>query len=752
MDSDAARTERLKAVQMADLGTARREFISTADNRSHFSHIGLEELEASRESNISGTAAFKKAAANSKKLNNWRNLHKTIDDEGSINAQLEGMMHGQSHRAQLNENMRQRQRPPNTMFEFGASQPAPPNNFSNFPNSSATNHPIPAPYPGRGRGGIGGRGRGMFPSTVSTGPRTQFASMPARLDPALDSNNITSALRGAGIFKSRKPASPKRGSLSHGTSNPLMRATKPGTPVSSFKIASPQEFLAQAQPSSSASVTASPKVPSPLNSSTQPRKTTGPTIALEVKDKKANVATASVPPAATPTPSPSAPARKIIAPRPKRVETLARKVEAMAREARPLLKKVEVESPMLPIDVPVKGIVQDDVKGKKKSQSAAGLLLDLGSTPPAEASLAIFSSPSIADLSGIDFPKEVLVAKVEPPSPSPVGRSLNADTIAKTAENAISPEQFADTLSDLQKELADALGFAEKFNLNRLITLKNEISDVLGFAEKFDFSHLISLQTKMANLSSAFNYNPEERLVEGSSSSNSVKTSVASPLSNVARATDPATPPGKSFSEYRSPPQTSSSEGSKERFYDAAEMNQSPRKSVGTEGIKGFETLKVSEPSARMIHRGPAPIFKFPAISQTSSQSAPLRTPSGGMESSIYAKPKILGPPPKVYEQPMGGLSYEPVAFRNLNPANVVTKPVATIGPSPFQLGPSASANVPKVVFPPAKPVATIGPPPAQLGPSGRANVSKIVTPPKTAEPISRVKILGPAPYQLKRK
>lgn len=75
-------------------------------------------------------------------------------------------MHGQSHRAQLIENVRPRPRPSNTMFQFGASQPAPSINFSNFSNPPSTDHSSASLYRGRGRGGNGGRGRGMHSSTV----------------------------------------------------------------------------------------------------------------------------------------------------------------------------------------------------------------------------------------------------------------------------------------------------------------------------------------------------------------------------------------------------------------------------------------------------------------------------------------------------------------------------------------------------------------------------------------------------------
>ncbi|KAJ5556491.1 hypothetical protein N7494_000406 [Penicillium frequentans] len=72
MDSDTERIERLKAVQMADLGNARRELITTTDNDSNFSQIGLEELDAGRQSNIPGTKAFELAKANKVFLDRWQ--------------------------------------------------------------------------------------------------------------------------------------------------------------------------------------------------------------------------------------------------------------------------------------------------------------------------------------------------------------------------------------------------------------------------------------------------------------------------------------------------------------------------------------------------------------------------------------------------------------------------------------------------------------------------------------------------------
>ncbi|KAL2013861.1 hypothetical protein VTN00DRAFT_1386 [Thermoascus crustaceus] len=97
---DPSAEERLKALQMADLGTARREYISTVDKPNIFSHVRLEEIEASRLSNVKGSDAQRLAEKNRAQLNAWANVHKEIDDTGDLE-DLDTMMNGQSHRAHL---------------------------------------------------------------------------------------------------------------------------------------------------------------------------------------------------------------------------------------------------------------------------------------------------------------------------------------------------------------------------------------------------------------------------------------------------------------------------------------------------------------------------------------------------------------------------------------------------------------------------------------------------------------------------
>ncbi|PYH83420.1 hypothetical protein BO82DRAFT_411518 [Aspergillus uvarum CBS 121591] len=98
MDQNAA--ERLKMLQMDDLGTARREFISTKDGPRRVLSVGMETIEASRESNQPGTKAQLMAQKNKAQLADWSNIHKTIGDTADLE-NLDSLLDGQSHRLGL---------------------------------------------------------------------------------------------------------------------------------------------------------------------------------------------------------------------------------------------------------------------------------------------------------------------------------------------------------------------------------------------------------------------------------------------------------------------------------------------------------------------------------------------------------------------------------------------------------------------------------------------------------------------------
>ncbi|KAK1139041.1 hypothetical protein N8T08_001345 [Aspergillus melleus] len=100
----AKRAERLKQLQMEDLGSARREFISTSDIKKR-ENISLQFLEAGRMSNVRGTEAQRQAEANKEQLSAWSNVYKGIGDTEDLE-NLDSLLSGQTHRFQLNAAIR----------------------------------------------------------------------------------------------------------------------------------------------------------------------------------------------------------------------------------------------------------------------------------------------------------------------------------------------------------------------------------------------------------------------------------------------------------------------------------------------------------------------------------------------------------------------------------------------------------------------------------------------------------------------
>ncbi|RHZ57162.1 uncharacterized protein CDV56_102497 [Aspergillus thermomutatus] len=91
--------ERLKMLQMEDLGTLRREYISTVDTKK-FRNIRLEDIEATRMINVAGSDAARLAKANQARLNAWTNAHKDLGDPADQEP-LDHLLNGQSHRLGL---------------------------------------------------------------------------------------------------------------------------------------------------------------------------------------------------------------------------------------------------------------------------------------------------------------------------------------------------------------------------------------------------------------------------------------------------------------------------------------------------------------------------------------------------------------------------------------------------------------------------------------------------------------------------
>ncbi|KGQ00884.1 hypothetical protein PAAG_12427 [Paracoccidioides lutzii Pb01] len=84
----------------ADLGTARREYISTIDAPNKFRHVGLDQIEAISAINVKGSEVHRMTKEKKDLLNAWNNAHQIIGGDVELE-DLGDMMSGQSHRVQL---------------------------------------------------------------------------------------------------------------------------------------------------------------------------------------------------------------------------------------------------------------------------------------------------------------------------------------------------------------------------------------------------------------------------------------------------------------------------------------------------------------------------------------------------------------------------------------------------------------------------------------------------------------------------
>ncbi|OQE36282.1 hypothetical protein PENCOP_c012G06325 [Penicillium coprophilum] len=241
MAESAEQLRKMRILQMADLGTARREMISTADLKKE-TRTQIANIESKRYLDQRDEA----------QLSKWANLHAEIGDTRGLE-ELDDIDCGQSHRANLHATLH-----PN------GSQPC-----------TYANHPYPLPSTGRGGGVMGKRGRGGFVPTPPNGPaalppastrtsihttvgrpkrpgqRNRSATMSAsmHLDPALNCNNDGSDARERGRGRGRGK-SKGRGNASeqvHIASAPI-RVQRP-VPAVDFgaRISEPGDFMSLVQ-------------------------------------------------------------------------------------------------------------------------------------------------------------------------------------------------------------------------------------------------------------------------------------------------------------------------------------------------------------------------------------------------------------------------------------------------------------------------------------------------------------------------
>ncbi|CAI7564519.1 unnamed protein product [Penicillium glandicola] len=240
MGESAEQLRKMQILQMADLGTARREMISTSEFRNH-ARAQLADIESKRQLDRRDEA----------QLSKWANLHADIGDTRGME-ELDDIECGQSHRANLH-----------AMLHPNGSQPR-----------TYANHPYPTPSVGRGGGVMGKRGRGGFvppppqgpvnlphpPARASThgnfgrpgrpGPRGRSTTMPGniKLDPALNCNNDDSDARdhrGSGRGRGKGKGRGSAQEQVHIPSAPRAHRTQRPPPAVNFaaRISEPGEFM-----------------------------------------------------------------------------------------------------------------------------------------------------------------------------------------------------------------------------------------------------------------------------------------------------------------------------------------------------------------------------------------------------------------------------------------------------------------------------------------------------------------------------
>ncbi|KAJ5745400.1 hypothetical protein N7520_010582 [Penicillium odoratum] len=650
MGEDPVVIERLKAMQMADLGNARRELISTAEIPSDFkfTQVGLDELETSRLSNIPGTAAYKQAERNKNALKAWSDLHRNLDDDGILNSQLDELMNGQTHRVQLQAQMRAagRNMGPGSVFRFGASQ-SKQFEFNKFKETAVRQYSGPPQHASRGGANVGKRGHGGFKPPGPTGHG---------MDPALDINNSGPSFRRAGISKGRKSSSSSRGTRgesSQGAKSPTTRTMKSVKPLTDYSkaMASPEAFLAQV------------------------RQTRGPkaAAALEEPEPQALPARGSqLSPHATAAPS---------------------KMPVLERSPNPLEKISET----------AKSITHSAAKFPVMAMSQGEqreLLLDLES--PSKPSPNMLASPGIAELTGLEFHKKAEKRPLYPLSKEYI--STNDEPTSPTNQ-VLHSAQMAEKLDNLHKQMAEMMKVISELTL----------------------------------------------------SSTTLPAPVAPQKLDKVSATILATPTHQSFKKYRSPPPTSSSTESKEKFYDATDNNQSPRKYVSTE----FDDLQLSESASRKLALADAPVYKIPETKvRSTSQGGPSKkasssaiVPPEAVNFKVSAKSQLADSMWATAEAK--GQSENVKESVQASPTLFLLPPKAkVIGPQPFNLYERQQKlqglalrdqNV-------SNPANNAKPRPPQSAVAPKLKQVELAPAPAPTPAPCGVRILGPAPYQPNKK
>ncbi|OGM44407.1 hypothetical protein ABOM_006826 [Aspergillus bombycis] len=412
---DPEKAERLSRLQMEDLGTARREHISTTDNRK-VKKARLEDIEATRLSNQPGTEAQRLAEQNRQQLTEWKNVFKKLGDTIDLE-NLDDLLNGQSHRLQLRAAL-------HGSGSYGSGRSL--KTTDDYPKvSEALLSASTRGSRSRGRGGgiAGTRGRGDVRVVSGRTPSGTSDRAPASkpghhipqmsgtrktsLDPALEINSSDSYGKGREKQAQNKPLyqfGKKRGYDERSQISAVVKTRRPIRDDLPQLLSPPECFLAEArkllQGVSEATLAAAAQNDSNLHSTPStvptresrisPSSTTRKAPLLNTKavashDEPASVTTPTKPPQENQTPQLST------------AKVAAKPVigDAIIQNAESTIVSSEATSKDQP------------ASETSLNRTSSEVLLDLSSTPPTKVSLAsddnLIMSPSLQELEGLEF-------------------------------------------------------------------------------------------------------------------------------------------------------------------------------------------------------------------------------------------------------------------------------------------------------------------------------------------------------------
>ncbi|KAF5856292.1 hypothetical protein ETB97_007620 [Aspergillus alliaceus] len=472
---DPEKAERLSRLQMEDLGTARREHISTVDDKK-VKEARLEDIEATRLSNQPGTQAQRLAQQNQQQLTEWKNVFQKLSDTNDLE-NLDDLLNGQSHRLKLSAAL------------HGAGAYGNNNNSSrattDYPKLSETLVAAPT-RTGKPRG----RGGGIFGTRSRTGARVisvsashdASSSKPghhipqasgarkASLDPALNGNNNDFFSKGRERQVQNKTQNQVGKNKGNGTRNPTPAVVKTRRPIGDNIprfLSPPERFLAEARKilhtRASEAVPAVAKNDSNLSRNT-PKLPLQESRAAQEKDVACStqvIAKTSAPPLSEekpvtiPTPT-KAPNESRMAPPDTAKVTRSPKVANITpvdQDGKPTSMNFKIakedqstsepvseqsqakEKPQMVIPAPKLPLPSSPSENwglNKIPDNIEEVLLDLSSTPPSKDSLANNDSPvlspSLQDLKGLDF-KQSPSDTPKTPLPHPPQRRLEFENL-----------------------------------------------------------------------------------------------------------------------------------------------------------------------------------------------------------------------------------------------------------------------------------------------------------------------------------